>query len=99
MKRRCVFSVAIVITLAALSVVAFANSLTGMPTNENSEQRPTSETASIIEPETTTEPRQAVIEVAPTDNHIEVAYQSMIASLECRRILFACKIGYGRGRE
>ena len=53
MKRRCVFSVAIVITLAALSAVALASSLDGMPTDEKSEQRPTSETAVAIEPETT----------------------------------------------
>lgn len=82
MKRRCVFSVAIVITLAALSVVAFASSLTGMPTNENSEQRPTSETAVVIEPETTVAPRQAVTEIAPTEKPIEVPYQSIIASLD-----------------
>lgn len=82
MKRRCAFSIAIVIMLAALSAVALASSLSRMPTDEKPGQRPTSETAVVIEPKTTAEPKQAVTEIAPTENHIEVAYQSMIASLD-----------------
>ena len=74
MKRRCVFSVAIVIMLAALSAVALASSPDGMPVDEKSEQRPTSETAA--------EPKQAVTEIAPTENHTEAPYQSMVASLD-----------------
>lgn len=82
MKRKCVFSVAMVITLAALSAVALASSLAGMPSDEKSEQRPTSETAAAVEPETTTEPRQAVMEIAPTDKPIEAPYQSIVASMD-----------------
>ena len=82
MKRRCVFSVAIVITLAALSAVALASSLDGMPADEKPEQRPTSETTVAIEPETTAEPRQAITEIAPTENHTEAPYQSTVASLD-----------------
>ena len=82
MKRRCVFSVAIVITLAALSAVAFASSLDGMPANENPGQRPASEAAATAEPETTSGTRQAVIEVAPAEEPIEAPYQSVIASLD-----------------
>lgn len=82
MKRRCVFSVAIVITLAALSAVALASSLDGMPADEKPEQRPTSETAVTIEPETTAEPRQAITEIASAENHTEAPYQSTVASLD-----------------
>lgn len=82
MKRRCVFSVAIVTTLAALSIVAFASSLAGMSADEISEQRAVSETAAAIEPETTTEPRQSVTEVAPTEKSTEVPYQSLVASID-----------------
>lgn len=82
MKRRCVFSVAIVTTLAALSIVAFASSLAGMPADEISEQRTVSETGAAIEPETTTEPRQTVTEVATTEKPTEVPYQSLVASMD-----------------
>lgn len=81
MKRRCVFSVAIVITLAALSAVALASSLDGMLADEKPEQRPTSETTVTIEPETTAELRQAITEIAPTENHT-APYQSTVASLD-----------------
>lgn len=82
MKRRCIFSVVIVITLAALSAVALASSLDEMPTYEKSEQRLTSEVTVIIEPETTTELKQAVMEVAPTEKSIKDPYQPIITSLD-----------------
>lgn len=82
MKRRCVFSVVIVITLAALSAVALASSLDEMPTYEKSEQRLISEVAAIIEPETGTELKQAVIEVAPTEKSIKDPYQPIVTSLD-----------------
>ena len=82
MKRRCIFSVVIVITLAALSAVALASSLDEMPTYEKSEQRLTSEVTAIIEPETTTELKQAVMEVAPTEKSIKDPYQPIITSLD-----------------
>lgn len=82
MKRRCIFSVVIVITLAALSAVALASSLDEMPTYEKSEQRLTSEVTVIIEPETTTELKQAVMEVAPTEKSIKDPYQPIVTSLD-----------------
>ena len=82
MKRRCIFSVVIVITLAALSAVALASSLDEMPTYEKSEQRLTSEVTAIIEPETTTELKQAVMEVAPTEKSIKDPYQPIVTSLD-----------------
>lgn len=68
MKRKCVFSIAIVITLAVLSAVAFASSFYGMATDEISEQSTVSETVAIIRPETTAEPRRAVEEADPAEN-------------------------------
>lgn len=82
MKRKCVFSVAAVIMLAALSAVAFASSLDGAPAEEKSEQRTVSETAVAIEPETTTDPRQTVAEIAPTEKPTEAPYQSLVASMD-----------------
>ncbi len=82
MKRKCVFSVVAVITLAALSAVAFASSLAGTSADEISEQRTVSETAAAIDPETTTEPRQTVAEIAPTEKTTEVPYQSLVASMD-----------------
>lgn len=82
MKRKCVFSVVAVIMLAALSAVAFASSLDEAPADEISEQRTVSETAVAIEPETTTEPRQTVAEIAPTEKPTEVPFQSLVASMD-----------------
>ena len=81
MIRRCVFSLIIVTTLAALSIVAFVSSLVEMSANEISAQRTVSETASAIEPETTTEPRKSVTEVVPMEKPTEVPYQSLVASM------------------
>lgn len=82
MKRRCVFSVAVVATLAALSIVAFASSLTGMSVDGISEQRMVSEKADVIEPGTTTGLRQGATETAPTEKNIESPYRSVIASMD-----------------
>ena len=82
MKRRCVFSVAVVATLAALSIVAFASSLTGMSADGISEQRMVSETAAVIKPGTTAEPGQDVSETAPAEKIMEEPYQSLISSMD-----------------
>lgn len=81
MKRKCVFSVVAVITLAALSVVAFVSSLAGISADEISEQRTVSGAAVTTGPETTTELRQTVAEIAPTEKPIEITYQSLVASM------------------
>lgn len=81
MKRKCVFSVIAVIILAVLSVLAFVISLVGTSADEISEQRTVSGAAVTIEPETTIEQRRTVAEIAPTEKPIEVAYQSLVASM------------------
>lgn len=82
MKRRCVFSVVIVITLVALSAMAFASSLAGIRTDEISEQRSLPGTAAAIKPEAKTELRQAVAESDPTDKPIKIQYQSVSACMD-----------------
>lgn len=82
MKRKCVFSIAIVATLAVLSAVAFASSLAGMQADEISEQKTVSETETATFPEATTEPRQAVTETAPTKEPTEEPYQTLVASMD-----------------
>lgn len=78
MKRKYVFSIGIVIALAALSVVAFASILTKMPEDKTT----VSATVTVIQPETTTEPRHTVAEVTPTERPTEVPYQSIVASMK-----------------
>lgn len=82
MKRKCVFSIVAVITLAVLSDVTFASSLAGMPEDKISEQRMVSETAAAIEPETITEPKQTVAGTAPAEKLTEAPYQSLAASMD-----------------
>ena len=82
MKRRCVFSSAIVIILAALSVAAFAGSFSGSPLYEKSEERVMLETAADSQPETTAGQGQAVTEAAPAEKTIEMPYQPVAAGLD-----------------
>ncbi len=81
MKKKFVFSVAIVMTLAALSAVVFASSLYGMPADEISEQSTVSETAAITQPETTAEPKLTAEEDFK-EKPTEEPYQSIIASMD-----------------
>lgn len=79
MKRKCVFSVVAVITLAALSVaVAFASILAGTSAKEIS----VSDTAPAIDLETATEPRLPVAEIVPMEKPTEVSYQSLVTSMD-----------------
>lgn len=77
MRKRCVVSGGIMITLAALSIVVFASSLTGMSADEISEQKTAFGTATAIGPETI-KPRQSVTEGVST----EKPYQEPIASMD-----------------
>lgn len=95
--KKCVFSIAIMTTFTTLSIVAFTSSSARMPVDEISEQMTVSETAAVIEPETTTEPRQSVTEVAPYRSALSVAHCQY--GLECRGIISARKNSNGRGRE
>ena len=81
MKRRFVFSVVVVTTLAALSIAAFASSLMGMDADETSDQKTVSKTAAVIEPGTTTGLRQGATETAPMEKNIESPYRPVIASM------------------
>lgn len=82
MKRKCAFSVAIVIALAALSVAAFTSSLAGMPADKILEQRTMPEAVTAIELEAITGSEQTVMETALTEKPIEAPYRSVVASLD-----------------
>lgn len=82
MKRRCVFSAAIAVMVAALSAVALTGSSAGVPEDEASGQRPAPETAAAMEPKTMTEARRGVTETVHAEAPAETPYRSIIASLD-----------------